>query len=183
MPSHKSGPRRAHNAAGAEVDAGQADHHEGTPRVRYGDGFAPDPDPTSTEAAEAALIGAMLLRPDARDGALGMVTAGDFDREAHRTVFETVVAMHAAGEHVDNVSVNDRLATTGQLEVVGTLAAVWALTSLEGCPTPAAWPVYATIVAREGRRRRGIRLLQRAIDRLEAGEDPALVSAELAVAA
>jgi replicative DNA helicase len=166
---------------GAAPGAGQRRHR--TPPVRHGDGFAPDPDPTPTETAEAVLLGAMLLRPDARDGALGMVTAGDFDREAHRTVFETVVAMHAAGEHVDNIAVNDRLATTGQLEVVGTLAAVWTLTSLEGCPCPEAWPVYATIVAREGRRRRGIRLLQQAIRRLEAGEDPALVSAELAVAA
>ena len=135
------------------------------------------------ELTEAAALGAAILSADARAGIVGALTPDAFLREAHRAVFEAVAAMHAAGEHVDQITVNDQLASTGKLDEVGGLVAVFELTDPLACPSPAAWPTYATIVAREARRRRGIRTLQRAIERLEAGEDPAIVSAELAVSA
>ena len=142
-----------------------------------------DQDPTHVELTEAALLGAMLLSAAARDGVPRMLDPDDFDRSAHRVLFEVIVAMHAAGDEIDNITVNDKLAATGKLDEIGGLAAVWSLTAVEGCPTPSSWPTYATIVAREARRRRDIVTLRRAIARLEAGEDPAVVAAELEVAA
>lgn len=167
MPSHKNSPRSATNAPRAKVQADGPD----------------DTQNTASMAAEAALLGCMILSTEARHGAIGMLTADDFEREAHRTMFLALDTMHAFGEAVDQITVNDKLAGLGKLDEVGGLAAVFELTDPTACPSPAAWPTYATIVAREGRRRRGIRVLRRAIARLEAGEDPAVVAAELEVAA
>jgi replicative DNA helicase len=140
-------------------------------------------DNTSRLAAEAAVLGAMLLSNEARNGVIDMLVTDDFERGAHRTLFEVLTAMQAANIHIDNITVNDELARLGKLEEIGSLASVWALTSIEGCPVPAAWPTYAVLVRREARRRRDLQLLRRAIERLEAGEDPAVVAADLAVAA
>ena len=137
---------------------------------------------SAAHAAEAAILGCMILSSAARTGAVDLLDPDDFDREAHRTLFDVLDKMHTAEEHVDPVTTNDRLATSGLLDEVGGGAAVWHLVDPLACPSPAAWKVYAEIVAREGRRRRGIRVLRRAIERLEAGEDPATVAAEMAVA-
>lgn len=137
---------------------------------------------TAHEAAEAALLGAMLLSAEARAGAPGIVTADDFEREAHRTLFATITKMMEADEPVDPVTLNHRLVADGRLAEVGGALAVHHLSSLESCPVPASWPTYSTIVAREGRRRRGIRMLRRGIERLEAGEDPQVVATEIGVA-
>lgn len=145
-----------------QVDAGQAtNHHQRSA--------------THVEQTEAALLGSMILSRDAREGALRMVTADDFSREAHRIFFETVATLHADEEYLDQVCVNDRLILNGKIDDVGGLASVWALTSVEGCPVTASWPAYSTVVAREGKRRRILRQLHDAIGRLERGEDPAVV--------
>jgi replicative DNA helicase len=104
------------------------------------------------ELTEAATLGAAILDADARAGIVGALTPDTFLREAHRTVFEALAAMHAVGEHVDQITLNDRLARTGRLDEVGGLAAVWTLTG-EGCPVPAAWRHYVSIVQREHARR------------------------------
>lgn len=142
-----------------------------------------DEDTEPHHAAEVAVLGAMVLSYEARAGALEMLADDDFDRHAHRTLFQVIAAMHNGEIPIDGVTINDELARIGKLDEIGGLAAVWLLTALEGCPTPAAWPTYSTIVVREARRRRGIALLRRAIERLEAGEDPARVAADMAVAA
>ena len=145
-------------------------------------GQADQPESTSpAHVAEAATLGCALMSTDARAGIIDLLDLDDFDREAHRTLFGVLVKMHAAGEHVDPITVNDRLHTCGLLDEVGGGAAVWELADPLVSPSPAAWRNYAEIVVREGRRRRGIRVLQRGIDRLEAGDDPAVVAADMAV--
>jgi len=142
-------------------------------------GSAPDPLETLTataHAAEAAVLGAMLLSPDAAAGVPAMLDADAFHRDAHRTVYAAVLALIAEGTAPDTLTVSDKLATRGQLDHVGGPLAVADLTGMATCPTPASWPAYATVVAREARRRRGIRLLDQASARLKAGEDPALVA-------
>lgn len=139
--------------------------------------------PLTTDLAEAATLGSMLLDPTALTGALDRLDPDDFHRQAHRTVFETIRHLADQGDPVDAITVTVRLIDADQLDHVGGPAALTDLTSPEATPSPAAWAHYAEVVRREGRRRRGIRLLQRAIDRLEAGEDPALIAVELGVAA
>jgi replicative DNA helicase len=141
-------------------------------------------EPTSAERSEAALLGAMIVSSEALAGACRMLAAGGhlFVRPAHRTLFELLEQMHLDDVPVDVVTTTDQLHLDGHLDEVGGPAAVVDLTTLEVCPTPAAWPTYATVVLREARRRRGIRVLREALARLEAGEDPAIVADELAVA-
>jgi replicative DNA helicase len=105
------------------------------------------------EATEAAVLGAAIIDAEARAGVVESLTPDAFVREGHRTVFATIAEMHAAAEHVDQITVNDWLASAGRLDEVGGLAAVWALTSCEGCPTPRAWRTYVGIVVRAHARR------------------------------
>jgi len=151
------------------------------PKNVQGDGHHRDITGPS-ESAEAALLGSMIINCDARSGALDVPTKADFDNEAHRVIFITVAAMHADGSDVDQLLVNDRLCAAGQIDHVGGLDAVWHLTSIEGCPCTWSWESYAQIVKRESRRRRGIATLGSALERLQSGEDPAVIASELAVA-
>ena len=131
--------------------------------------------------AEAAVLGAMLLNAEALDGAARRLEPDDFVREAHRFMFTVLIAMDRRGDDIDQITVNAELAATGRIDVVGGAGAVWALTAPETCPTPSSWPTYATVVAREARRRRGIAKLERALERLRAGEDPEIVARDVGV--
>ena len=127
-------------------------------------------------AAEAAVLGAMLLDADARHGVPSMLDPDSFDREAHRTVYGAVLAVLEDGDTPDPLTVTAKLAERGRLDEVGGPVAVSDLSSMAVCPVPASWPAYATVVAREARRRRGIVTLRVALDRLERGEDPEVVA-------
>lgn len=135
---------------------------------------APDHDPA--DLAEAAVLGAMMLSSEARDGVPTQLSADDFDRPAHRTLFEAVCRMHAAGQPVDHVTLGLELFHRGQLDEVGGTVALHELTDPVAVPAPSSWPAYATVVGREARRRRAIAKLEAALDRLRAGEDPAVVA-------
>lgn len=136
----------------------------------------------TAEQAEAAVLGAMLLDDDARQGVPAMLHPDHFYRDAHRVVYGAILAVLEDGVTPDTLTVTAKLATTGQLDEVGGPLALSDLCGMAVCPVPASWPAYCTTVAREARRRAGIRLLRRALDRLEQGEDPAVVAADLAVA-
>lgn len=49
--------------------------------------------PQSTEA-EQATLGSMLIDSDAITTALDILSPGDFYKEAHRVIFETIVSMY-----------------------------------------------------------------------------------------
>ena len=160
MRDKRSGP--AVNGAATKVTTGQQDHRE-----------------DSAEAAEAALLGSLLLSPEACAGIGALVTADDFSRDAHRQVYLAVQELHAQGQPVDTVTVTDCLARRGQLDTAGGPLGVSLLASMEVCPVPASWAAYGTVVAREARRRRLVVELTRALRRLEAGEDPDVVRSEV----
>ena len=179
MSLHEDDPRRAGNAKGAEVDAGQATNsHDGTSHATFTSG------PPTVEQAEAAVLGAMIASPDALMGACRMLAAGGhlFSRPAHRTLFDLLEQMHLAGDPVDVITVTDRAATRGKLDELGGPLGVSDLSDPATCPVPATWRAYCEIVLREARRRRGIKVLRDALARLEAGEDPAVIAEDLAVA-
>lgn len=151
--------------AGFEVQAGWPDTTHSTP-------FA-------VETAEDAVLGACMYGASIAQGVTEMLTIDDFDRDARRVVFAAVGALVEAGEVVDLVTLTIRLADTGRLDEVGGAVAISDLHGLECCPNPTAWRHYAQIVKREAARRRTIRVLRHAIERLEAGDAPDAVVAEL----
>ena len=175
MPDPTSDPRTG-TGARAEGQTGQDDHPQSTSALSH------DHLTATAHAAEAAVLGAMLLDDDARQGVPSMLTPDSFDREAHRTVYGAVLSVLADGVTPDPLTVTAKLAERGRLDEVGGSLGVSDLCGIDVCPVPASWPAYATVVRREHRRRRGIVTLRRALERLERGEDPAVVASELAVA-
>jgi replicative DNA helicase len=64
--------------------------------------------PQNTEA-EQATLGSMLLDSDAITKALDILSPGDFYKDAHRIIFDTIVSMYEKGEPIDLVTVTEQL--------------------------------------------------------------------------
>ncbi|MFI2666767.1 DnaB-like helicase N-terminal domain-containing protein [Micromonospora carbonacea] len=75
--------------------------------------------PAHDHAAEQAVIGAALLNPSVVADLAPTLAPADFHRPAHGRLWETLRAMHAAGEPVDPIALAARLAATGDLAKVG----------------------------------------------------------------
>ena len=115
------------------------------------------PFPQAAEA-ERALLGAMILDERARREALGAVHAADFYRADHRALFALLVGLHVRGEHIDLVSLAERIAQEGQDGLYGGINYVLALA--EGVPSTANANYYAKIVHDRFLRRQMITSLQ-----------------------
>ncbi len=101
--------------------------------------------PPYDQAAEEALIGAMLLSPDAIETAYEMVQARDFYRPAHQHIYDAVIGLWLEGQPTDPVTVADVLRRAGLLDAIGgpaTLVSVQANT-----PSTRSAGRYAAIVA------------------------------------
>jgi hypothetical protein len=128
--------------------------------------------------AELGALGAALLAPEAAVGVVERLRPDDLDREAHRIVYAGVADLLARGEVVDTVTLTGWLADRGDLlDAVGGAQGVYDLTAI--CPTPGAWPSYVRQVAEAATRRRDRVAYLRAVNRLDAGENPLTVRAGL----
>lgn len=107
--------------------------------------------PSHDSNAEASLLGAMLLNPDAVAVGRARLRADDFYNPAHGHIFSAILDVHAAGHPVDPVTVADRLRTVGLADQVGGPAK---LVSLQA-QTPALSNAdrYASIVGEHAARR------------------------------
>lgn len=81
----------------------------------------PQPDrlPPSDLDAEQSTLGCMLLNAEAAQVALGMLTTGDFYREAHQTIFGAMVAVHKREQPIDLTTVTAQIKRVGRLTEVG----------------------------------------------------------------
>ena len=121
--------------------------------------------------AEAALLGACLLIPEASTTIAKVMVADDFDREAHRTLFLAIRRLIERDEPCDVVSVTVELADFHQLDEVGGPLGVSSL--LEPSVTaPESWVHYVNLVQREAQRRDLIGAYRKAIRDLQDGADP-----------
>ncbi|MDI6691996.1 MAG: replicative DNA helicase [Anaerosomatales bacterium] len=71
------------------------------------------------EEAEQSLLGAMLLSSEAVEVGLSTVEPSDFALPRHGVIFSAIQDLYNRGEAVDQITVADRLASTGRLEDVG----------------------------------------------------------------
>jgi replicative DNA helicase len=101
--------------------------------------------PPHSLSAEESLLGAMLLSEHAVNTVSAAVSADDFYKPAHRHIFDTVQALHAAGQGVDPVTVAEELDRVGLLEACGGKAALVTLQARTPAITNAEH--YARIVA------------------------------------
>ncbi|MFC2030318.1 replicative DNA helicase [Chloroflexota bacterium] len=107
--------------------------------------------PQNTEAEEAVL-GGLLIDPDAIIRVATIVRPEDFYREKHGWIYDAVQILHERREPVDFLTVCDELERRGRLNEVGGAAFITSL--INAVPTSIHVEHYARIVERTGTRRR-----------------------------
>jgi replicative DNA helicase len=111
--------------------------------------------PPHSLESEVSVLGACLISSVAVATTVEVLRPDDFYRNAHRVVYEAIVALSASNEPVDAVTVTEWLSRHGRLDEVGGAAALYELT--DQVPTAANAAYYARIV-------RDRALLRRLID-------------------
>ncbi len=123
--------------------------------------------------AEKCVLGAILINNPAFNQAAEVIDAQDFFRDAHRRIFDTMVALVERSEPIDLVTLKDELTRSGGLDDVGGPAYIASLT--DGVPRSANVEYYAKIVKEKSTLRRLIQsateMLARAYDAEEDADD------------
>jgi replicative DNA helicase len=94
--------------------------------------------------AERSVLGAILIQNDAYNMAAELLHPEDFYRDAHRRIFEKIIALSERNTAVDFVTLKDELARGGELDAVGGPAYVASL--VDGVPRATNVEYYAKIV-------------------------------------
>jgi replicative DNA helicase len=102
------------------------------------------PTPPHSVEAEQAVLGGLLLDPQAWDSVADGVVADDFYRPDHRLVFTAIGELVGDGKPCDVVTVSQQLERTGKLEAAGGLAYLSSIA--RDTPTAANVRAYADIV-------------------------------------
>lgn len=113
-----------------------------------------DRQPPHNRDAEMAVIGSLLLYPDACDDVAAHLDAEDFFDDANRRLYGHIQALHNSSGKVDPVLLSDHLKAEGDFECCGGAAYLYQVSST--VPNGAHAIYYAKIVAENGRRRRMI---------------------------
>jgi replicative DNA helicase len=123
--------------------------------------------------AEKCVLGAILINNHAFNQAAEVLDAQDFFRDAHRRIFDKMVALTDRREPVDLVTLKDELSRGNELEEVGGPAYISSLT--DGVPRSANVEYYAKIVKEKSTLRRLIQsaneVLGRAYDAEQDADD------------
>ena len=102
--------------------------------------------------AERAVLGSLLIDPDAIIKVANFLRVEDFFRERHGWLFDVMMTLHERREPLDFVTVVDELERRGQLEEIGGPAYITDL--IGGTPTSINVDFYARIVERTALLRR-----------------------------
>jgi replicative DNA helicase len=78
-----------------------------------------DRTPPHNLEAEKAVLGAVLLQPDALTAASDVLTPRDFYRDAHRRIFETMLVLGDRQSVIDPITLKDELYRHGRLDEIG----------------------------------------------------------------
>lgn len=110
-----------------------------------------DRTPPQDNAAEQAVLGAMLIATDAIDDVAALINPDDYYRPAHETIHHAIVELHQAGQPVDPVTVAAALSRKGELERIG--GAPYLHTLSANVPIAANASHYASIVLEKAKLR------------------------------
>jgi replicative DNA helicase len=94
--------------------------------------------------AEQSVLGAILVHNDAFNEAVQVIDAQDFYRDAHRRIFNGMVALNERHQAIDFVTLKEELSRGGDLDEVGGPAYVASLA--DGVPRATNVEYYARIV-------------------------------------
>jgi replicative DNA helicase len=105
--------------------------------------------------AEASLLGAILIDPDALVKIADKISAADFFDPRHARIYEAVATLYEKKSQIDVLTLADQLKGMGYLDLVGGPAYLTELTNF--VPTAAHVEQYADLVAQKALRRRLIK--------------------------
>jgi len=108
--------------------------------------------PPQNVEAEEAVLGALLIDPDAIIRLATILNPGDFYREKHGWIYDAMLNLHDRREPIDFLTVCDELERREQLNEVGGPAFITSL--INAVPTSIHAEHYARIVERTATRRR-----------------------------
>ncbi|HEV8318332.1 MAG TPA: replicative DNA helicase [Vicinamibacterales bacterium] len=94
--------------------------------------------------AERSVLGAILVHNDAFNLAAQTIDARDFFRDAHRRIFDKMVALNERGHAIDFVTLKEELQRSGEIDEVGGPAYIASLA--DGVPRATNVEHYARIV-------------------------------------
>src|SRR5215212_10832595 len=124
--------------------------------------------------AEKSVLGAILVHNDAFNHAAELIDSRDFFRDAHRRIFERMVALSERGDPIDFITLKEELAKAGELDEVGGPAYVSSLA--DGVPRSANVEYYAKIVKEKATLRNLIHSANKILtEAYEAEEEPDLL--------
>lgn len=115
----------------------------------------PDRLPPQNIEAEQAVLGSVLLHPDALVSAMEFIEPKDFYRRSHQLIFQTMMELNDRSEAIDVVTVSNILNGKNQLEDIGGMSYMAEISGT--VPTAANIEYYAKIVEEKSLLRRLIR--------------------------
>jgi replicative DNA helicase len=94
--------------------------------------------------AEKSVLGAILIHNEAFNHAAELIDSKDFFRDAHRRIFDKMIALSERGHAIDFVTLKEELSRAGELDEVGGPAYIASLA--DGVPRSANVEYYSRIV-------------------------------------
>jgi replicative DNA helicase len=124
--------------------------------------------------AERSVLGAILVHNDAFNLAAQVIDSRDFYRDAHRRIFDRMVALNERGQAIDFVTLKEELARGGDLDEVGGPAYVASLA--DGVPRATNVEYYSRIVKEKSTLRNLIYAANKILtNAYEADQEPDLI--------
>jgi replicative DNA helicase len=114
--------------------------------------------PPQNLEAEASLLGAILIDPDALVKVADTIATEDFFDARHQRIYEAITTLYEKRSPIDVLTLADQLKTNGFLDSIGGPSYLTELTNF--VPTAAHAEQYADIVAQKAVRRRMIKASQ-----------------------
>lgn len=108
--------------------------------------------PPNNIEAEQAVLGSLLIDPDAMLDVSEVLTAADFYRPAHRWTYEAMTALYGRQAPLDTLTIAEELTRLGKLDDAGGYPALFDL--MNAVPTSINVDHYAALVAEKAARRR-----------------------------
>ncbi len=103
--------------------------------------------PPQSLESERALLGSLLLKPDAIHDVADLIRADSFYAERHRIIFDAMLELSTRGEPIDLLSLGEKLTSKGLLERAGTKSYLAEL--ITASPAPGNFSHYAELVSRK----------------------------------
>lgn len=126
-----------------------------------------DQSPPHDIGAEQAVIGAMLLSPEAVAKVAEILARDDFYRPSHQKIYERMLTMRRDGIPVDAETTRVELENHGEFS--GGFKPTYLIDLIQACPAVTSADYYARTVAAKAGRRRALETLARAEQQLRGG--------------